>query len=42
MMDNVLRGLKWHTCLCFLDDIVVFSREPIFEPATRQNDRLAQ
>lgn len=25
MMDNVLRGLKWKTCLCYLDDIVVFS-----------------
>lgn len=25
MMDNVLRGLKWKTCLCYLDDIVVFA-----------------
>lgn len=25
MMDSVLRGLKWHICLCYLDDIVVFS-----------------
>lgn len=25
MVDNVLRGLKWKTCLCYLDDIVVFS-----------------
>lgn len=26
MIDNVLRGLKWKTCLCYLDDIVIFSR----------------
>lgn len=26
MIDSVLRGLKWRTCLCYLDDIVVFSR----------------
>lgn len=25
MMDNILRGLKWHICLCYLDDVVVFS-----------------
>lgn len=25
MMDSVLRGLKWKTCFCYLDDIVVFS-----------------
>lgn len=25
MIDTVLRGLKWKTCLCYLDDIVVFS-----------------
>lgn len=25
MMDNLLRHLKWTTCLCYLDDIVVFS-----------------
>lgn len=25
MMDSVLRGLKWHICLCYLDDIVVFA-----------------
>lgn len=25
MMDTVLRGLKWQTCLCYLDDIVVFA-----------------
>lgn len=25
MMDTVLRGLKWKTCLCYLDDIVIFS-----------------
>lgn len=25
MIDNVLRGLKWKTCLCYLDDIVIFS-----------------
>ena len=25
LMDNVLRGLKWHICLCYLDDILVFS-----------------
>ena len=27
MMDNILRGYKWNTCLCYLDDIVVFSRD---------------
>lgn len=25
MMDTVLRGLKWKTCFCYLDDIVIFS-----------------
>ena len=25
MMDNLLRHLKWTMCLCYLDDIVVFS-----------------
>lgn len=25
MMDNILRGLKWQICLCYLDDIVIFS-----------------
>lgn len=25
MIDTVLRGLKWKTCLCYLDDIAVFS-----------------
>lgn len=25
MMDTVLRGLKWKSCLCYLDDIVIFS-----------------
>ena len=25
MMDTVLRNLKWHTCLCYLDDVVVFA-----------------
>ncbi|UYV70945.1 hypothetical protein LAZ67_8001196, partial [Cordylochernes scorpioides] len=25
MMDNLLKGLKWTTCLCYLDDIIVFS-----------------
>lgn len=24
MMDSILCKLKWHTCLCYLDDIVVF------------------
>lgn len=27
LMDTVLRGLKWQTCLCYLDDIVVFSAD---------------
>lgn len=29
MMDSLLRGLKWKTCLCYLDDVVVFA--PDFE-----------
>ncbi|UYV82112.1 K02A2.6-like [Cordylochernes scorpioides] len=26
IMDNLLRGLKWTICLCYLDDIIVFSK----------------
>lgn len=26
MMDTVLSGLKWQTCLVYLDDVIVFSR----------------
>lgn len=26
MMDNLLRHLKWTMCLCYLDDIIVFSK----------------
>lgn len=29
MMDSLLRGFKWSTCLCYLDDVIVFS--PSFE-----------
>lgn len=29
MMDSLLRGFKWSTCLCYLDDVIVFS--PTFE-----------
>src|SRR5690606_25012388 len=29
MVDSVLRGLKWNTCLCYLDDILVFG--PTFD-----------
>ncbi|KAK8763360.1 hypothetical protein V5799_034033 [Amblyomma americanum] len=25
MMDNILWVLKWHTCLCYLGDVVIFS-----------------
>ncbi|UYV84686.1 hypothetical protein LAZ67_X003094 [Cordylochernes scorpioides] len=25
MIDNLLKGLKWPICLCYLDDIIVFS-----------------
>ena len=27
LMDNVLRGLKWYICLCYLDDVVVYSED---------------
>jgi transposase InsO family protein len=27
MMDNLLRHLKWKMCLCYLDDIIVFSTD---------------
>jgi transposase InsO family protein len=26
MMDMTLAGLKWHTCLTYIDDIIIFSR----------------
>lgn len=29
MMDSLLRGYKWSTCLCYLDDVIVFS--PTFD-----------
>lgn len=25
MMDRLLKGLKWVTCLCYLDDVIIFS-----------------
>ncbi|UYV78461.1 hypothetical protein LAZ67_16001479 [Cordylochernes scorpioides] len=25
MMDNLLKGLRWTICLCYLDDVVIFS-----------------
>lgn len=25
MMDSLLRGMKWTICLCYLDDVIVFS-----------------
>lgn len=25
MMDSLLQGFKWSTCLCYLDDVIVFS-----------------
>lgn len=25
MMDSLLHGFKWSTCLCYLDDVIVFS-----------------
>ncbi|UYV75771.1 hypothetical protein LAZ67_13001284 [Cordylochernes scorpioides] len=34
MMDTLLRGLKWSMCLCYLDDIVVFS--PTFDEHVRR------
>lgn len=24
MMDSLLQGFKWSTCLCYLDDVIVF------------------
>src|SRR5690606_3305664 len=27
MMDNVLRGLMWNICLCYLDDVLVYSAD---------------
>ncbi|KAG1222617.1 hypothetical protein G6F68_020592 [Rhizopus microsporus] len=29
LMDSVLAGLKWQTCLVYLDDVITFS--PTFE-----------
>lgn len=29
MMDSLLHGFKWYTCLCYLDAVVVFS--PTFD-----------
>ena len=29
ILENVLRGLNWHICLVFIDDVIVFS--PNFE-----------
>ena len=26
LMDNVMRGLQWKTCLVYLDDIIVFGK----------------
>ena len=26
MMDVLLSGLKWHVCLVYIDDIVIFGR----------------
>ncbi|UYV71739.1 hypothetical protein LAZ67_9000200, partial [Cordylochernes scorpioides] len=34
MMDTLLRGLKWSMCLCYLDDIIVFS--PTFDEHFRR------
>ncbi|UYV77011.1 hypothetical protein LAZ67_14002809, partial [Cordylochernes scorpioides] len=34
MMDTLLRGLKWSMCLCYLDDIIVFS--PTFDEHVRR------
>lgn len=33
MMDSLLRGFKWSTCLCYLDDVIIFS--PSFEAHLR-------
>ena len=27
MMENVLRGLDWQTCLVYLDDVLVFASD---------------
>ncbi|UYV69617.1 hypothetical protein LAZ67_6004101 [Cordylochernes scorpioides] len=34
MMDTLLRALKWSMCLCYLDDIIVFS--PTFDEHVRR------
>lgn len=38
MMDNILRGLKWKICLCYLDDVVIFS--PDFDTHLRRLEQV--
>ena len=27
LMERVLQGLQWHTCLVYIDDVVVFGQD---------------
>lgn len=40
LMDTVLADLKWHTCLVYLDDVIVFT--PSFEEHLRRLEAVLQ
>jgi hypothetical protein len=27
LMENVLGSLSWQTCLCYLDDVIIFGKD---------------